>query len=534
MNAMNKNDGIPRLDEGDCESIAWRLGLSTDIQASNITGGFGNVFITDDKLGRKVAVKVLFKDWHKRRLEREWNAVRRLCAERNVFNNLVTIYASGEDDKYLYYTMECANNCASSKKAFIPDTLERRINHRVLSERPSQEEIWKLFYSLMDAVETLHSKNMAHLDIKPDNIYCIGDKFKLGDYSLITSKSVFYKNYGGTPGFYPEYRRYLDETTVDGVDSDLYALGKVLYNYVTLEPASNYPKLPKDFPDISFYNRINNFLLKACNSSEEERFHDISDFRKGFDDCFPQKKKRRLFLSFIIPLVIIILVALLEVNYRATKRSESNRRSDLWQQALEKREAADLKSITMPTDIARKNAKFSGMLGFNDKSINTTNVDIFEAGGQGARHFAEKAGKSSYFFQTGNGLTLHLEKGKALELPVKSELPNNFEFAFLCTGNVPCHIRIILDEGGTRWFGRGVRLPDLKANVTEGPFMADFRVVRTVDADGECAILYMDGTEIASCNIGRFSGKPMVLKLVFEADEPGSVSISTFRIWECK
>ena len=87
--------------------------------------------------------------------------------------------------------------------------------------------LYDLFFQILEAIDFMHSLNVCHGDIKPDNIL-LGDKVKITDFG--TSKLIedlFVETIGvGTCGFIaPEvvnsHRRYLT--------SDIYSLGALLY-----------------------------------------------------------------------------------------------------------------------------------------------------------------------------------------------------------------------------------------------------------------------------------------------------------------
>ena len=49
-----------------------------------------------------------------------------------------------------------------------------------------ETEIWKIIVDLLQALKHLHERNLAHMDIKPDNIFISFDgSYKLGDFGLV-------------------------------------------------------------------------------------------------------------------------------------------------------------------------------------------------------------------------------------------------------------------------------------------------------------------------------------------------------------
>ena len=93
------------------------------------------------------------------------------------------------------------------------------------------------FRQLMAAVSHLHSNNICHRDIKPDNIL-MDDHYslRLADFGFVGSKSQHedgqMKTYLGTQGFMAPEIAILREQDgfYDGFLADIFACGVVLFN----------------------------------------------------------------------------------------------------------------------------------------------------------------------------------------------------------------------------------------------------------------------------------------------------------------
>lgn len=112
-----------------------------------------------------------------------------------------------------------------------------------LATSPSQRERHRVAESLLDAVEYVHSHDVIHGDIKPENIMVLpeGKGVKLIDFGLgDTPDYVLLKMGGGTP----EYAA--PELTKEGgcvsVATDMYSLGKVLKD---LKPGYNIRRMSR-------------------------------------------------------------------------------------------------------------------------------------------------------------------------------------------------------------------------------------------------------------------------------------------------
>ncbi|GMS83426.1 hypothetical protein PENTCL1PPCAC_5601, partial [Pristionchus entomophagus] len=85
--------------------------------------------------------------------------------------NLVHFYRAWEERGRLYIQTElCVNSLADYCKYSTPPI----------------SEIWDIFYDVLNATDYLHSKDLIHLDIKPENIFLTDKKVcKLGDFGLM-------------------------------------------------------------------------------------------------------------------------------------------------------------------------------------------------------------------------------------------------------------------------------------------------------------------------------------------------------------
>ena len=95
---------------------------------------------------------------------------------------------------------------------------------------------------IMDAIEYLHENNIAHLDIKLENLIIHEGTVKLIDFGnacKITDKKCIV--YGGTFDYLsPEV---LKKMPFDAKSADVWAFGVVLYNLVYNKPPWDYTKL---------------------------------------------------------------------------------------------------------------------------------------------------------------------------------------------------------------------------------------------------------------------------------------------------
>lgn len=167
------------------------------------------------------------------------------------------------------------------------ETLTQRLaNHPdYFSKRKNRE---KFVSQLLDVVGYLHSHQVLHLDLKPDNILLtrINDDVKLIDFGFCYTDS-FVDTQGYTEAFAaPEQR-----STVNGqlsTKTDIYAIGKIL----------------EQLPDHHIYNKV---IARCTAESPEDRYQSIEELEKAV------KPAHRFFpvilLVIIVGLIIVLFIS---------------------------------------------------------------------------------------------------------------------------------------------------------------------------------------------------------------------------------
>jgi len=284
-------------------------------------GGMGKVWSAwDEELERQVAVKVMSMVTSGRDdLEQFLNRERRALAKVN-HPGSVAIHAAGRDGDDFYLVMDLvegrsiedcmatlADGRGESLEAPSSKDLEKAIGVSTPTGRSALYDAKSYFRSvtrisveILRALEAAHQQGIVHRDIKPSNIMLTGGGHPvLLDFGLAAlrdqrSTNVTERLIGTVNYLAPEQIQH-NKVGVD-VRSDIYQLGLVLYDMVTLEPAyapeeigeilskvrrgefalphKLMPGLPRELQDI---------CLKAMECNPKLRYQSAREFREDLE-----------------------------------------------------------------------------------------------------------------------------------------------------------------------------------------------------------------------------------------------------------
>jgi eukaryotic-like serine/threonine-protein kinase len=254
-----------------------------EIVATLGAGGMGEVYRARDlRLGREVAIKVipeaLVRDERARhRLEQEARAVAALSHP-----NIMVVYELDHD--------------ASSDVTFLAaellegETLRSRIARSAIAWRKAAE----ISASLADGLAAAHAKNITHRDLKPENIFITSDgRVKILDFGLAqtavmdvdpAAATIQHTSSGGIAGtigyMAPEQARGEPVDT----RSDLFALGCVLFEMLTAEPA---------FRGSSGADTLVAILTREVSFSDEVRRRVPAELIRIAERCLAKNREER-------------------------------------------------------------------------------------------------------------------------------------------------------------------------------------------------------------------------------------------------
>lgn len=257
-------------------------------------GGFGEVWLARERVTEVLrAVKIIPRD-KPERADREIAGVKRYQRCSHQHAGLVQILTVGEIDGAYFYVMELADGLPSSDgEPYRPETL-RTVMHRQGRFAPS--EALQTIRTIAVAVAGLHEDGLSHNDLKPENVLMVKGVPKVADIGLAAPDEA--RSTAGT-------MHYLGS---DGRPDDLFALGKVLFELLTGQPASEFPRIPRELvteanKDFGAALRLAN---RACHPEQKNRFQSIHEFLDSLSKIASRPDRR---WSTLVVAVSIVFAA---------------------------------------------------------------------------------------------------------------------------------------------------------------------------------------------------------------------------------
>ncbi len=210
---------------------------------------------------------------------------------------------------FFYYVMELADDDSNGHEidpdTYLPKTLSSKLSR---CGRLSVKESVQLGLSLSEALIELHRRGLVHRDVKPSNIIFVKGHAKLADIGLVARAGE--KKRLGTEGYIPP-------EGPGTAQSDLYSLGKVLYETSTGTDRLDYPDLPPNLDtmaDREAFLKLNSIILKACDNDVRKRYRTAMEINDHLAQLGVAKSvqtvRRNSFRNPIIAFSSVLLVGL--------------------------------------------------------------------------------------------------------------------------------------------------------------------------------------------------------------------------------
>lgn len=268
------------------------------------SGSSSDVWIGIDENGVARAIKLMDRSSAEKSqlIERE---IKSIAEYRHIVNrhaHLLHILYFGATEQYFYFVLDLADNASPSPQTYRPDTLALRLKSRTFP----MPEILDTAIAIAEAAQFLHEPHgIGHCDIKPGNILYVDGELQLADPGL--TSPLKHESLSGTAGFRPPWK-------CTAAESDIYAIGKIIYSMYSGRDADAFPSLP---PGIDFgrVRRLNDIVCRCCESTASLRYQSLrellTDLRKLRElRSWPERLYRdryKIAVWLLLPLLLLSL-----------------------------------------------------------------------------------------------------------------------------------------------------------------------------------------------------------------------------------
>jgi WD40 repeat protein len=257
-------------------------------------GSYGEVWLARNMMGEFRAVKIVYRKSFKeqRPFDRELSGIRKFEPISRSHEGFIDVLHVGinEEGGYFFYVMEAGDDqltgSAIRPENYTPKTLGKCVS---LQGSLSIQECIKLGLALSLALSELHKHGLVHRDVKPSNIIFVNGIPKLADIGLV-AEATEARSYVGTEGFIPP-------EGPGSPQSDIYSLGKTLYEVSTGKDRHDFPELPSsldDLPDLDGFLELNEVILHACKNDLKLRYQSAWDMHADLVALAAGKSVKRL------------------------------------------------------------------------------------------------------------------------------------------------------------------------------------------------------------------------------------------------
>jgi hypothetical protein len=280
------------------ERVRSSLQPRYEIERELGSGPTGAVFLASDlSLKRRVAIKVLYPEIATDPVSRRFTREARILASLN-HPNIVAIHETGEAGGLRYYVRDFLEG----------ESLSQRLARGPLSAADAAH----LCRDLLGALGASHRSGVIHRDLRPANVFCLGDRYVLADFE-IAKPVVSADGPGATTEERPPSADYVAPEQLTGGEvssrSDLYALGMVVYEALAGRrwrrdaPATfvRWWRVPRWFRGV---------LRRALAPAPGDRWGDAAAFRDALDSAEVQRHAGRGWVYAVALVLLGLLYAM--------------------------------------------------------------------------------------------------------------------------------------------------------------------------------------------------------------------------------
>ena len=196
---------------------------------------------------------------------------------------LLTIRGCGlsRDRAWLWEELDPVESADGSPASIIDSYIPATLRLCVIEGGPlTTRQAIQAGQTVARALARLHAEGLVHRDVKPGNLFRVAGGVVLGDYGLVGPPGSPF-DFSGTEGFVPSEGNA-------GAGTDLFALGKTLYEIWTGCDRLEFPTIPKPLlthPDWARLGAgLNQVLLKACSHQAGQRYRNTDELLSDLED----------------------------------------------------------------------------------------------------------------------------------------------------------------------------------------------------------------------------------------------------------
>jgi eukaryotic-like serine/threonine-protein kinase len=270
-------------------------------------GAYGEIWLARTVTGALRAVKIVYRSTFEseRAFLREFEGMSAFEPISREHSGFIDILHVGRTGDYLYYSMELADDHVAGREIDIANYEPRTLKSDLARhKRLTADGSIRLGISLTEALDALHTRGLTHRDIKPSNIIFTEGVPKLADIGLVAASGQ--QSFVGTEGYVPPEGPGTPQ-------SDIYSLGKLLYETCTGKDRLDFPEIDSQLsqrPDREQLLELNNVLVKACANDPKKRYNSAADMHRDLRALERGERPKKSRTKVLIATMSILAVAL--------------------------------------------------------------------------------------------------------------------------------------------------------------------------------------------------------------------------------